>query len=122
MSFKNFVGVLYRSLIRNLFTTPGVYRKLDVRATTKRTLLVPFCEIPSMAGRLLGNNPDDQLSHCTLTENGHKLNELSHCIGWPASETTHCGHATPTELSHCTLTHCGYKPSEPSQCTDWPNR
>ena len=35
MFFKMFVGVLHRSLIRDLLTTSGVYRKLAVRATTK---------------------------------------------------------------------------------------
>ena len=34
--FKKFVGKLHRSLILDLFTTPGVNRKFDVRATTKR--------------------------------------------------------------------------------------
>ena len=30
------------------------------------------CEMPLMAERSLGNKPDDQLSLCTLTDNGHK--------------------------------------------------
>ena len=36
MFFKKFVGVLHRSLVMDLFTTPGVNRKLDVQVTTKR--------------------------------------------------------------------------------------
>ena len=117
-----FVAVLNRSLIRNLLTTPGVYRKLAVR-TTKRTLYGSSCdrEMPSLAERSLGNKQDDQLSHCTLTDNGHKvkLNELSHFT------LIDNGHKHKLhELSHCTLTDNGHKVklhvNELSHCTEWP--
>ena len=67
-----FVSVLHQSLLRDLFTTPGVYRKLNVGATTKQTFHVLSREILLMTERSLGNKPDDQLSHCILTDNGHK--------------------------------------------------
>ena len=120
--FKMFVAVLNRSLIRNLLTTPGVYGKFDVR-TTKRTLHGSSCDrkMPSLAERSLGNKQDDQLSHCTLTNNGHKvkLTELSHCT------LIDNGHKHKlNELSHCTLIDNCYKHklhvNEPSHFTQWP--
>ena len=56
---------------------PGENREQNVL-----TFYVSCCEMPSMAERSLRNKPDDQLSLCTLTDNGHKrkLNELRHSV------------------------------------------
>ena len=63
-----------------------------------------------MAERSLGNKPDDQLSFCTLTDNGHKhkLNELISSVASEPNDALSNKNGTES------LTHCGHKPSKPS--------
>ena len=77
MLFRNYMALIKRSLIRNLFTG-----KSFIPATKKRICRVlSSCEIPSMRESSLENKPVDHLSHCTLTYRGHKykLKRLSRC-------------------------------------------
>ena len=68
MLFGNFIALIQRSLIRNLFTG-----KSFIPATKKPIWRVlSSCEIPSMRESSLENKLVDHLSHRSLTYCGHK--------------------------------------------------